>query len=246
MQQEDSKINPLTKREFSKYYKSILSSSRQLPVAAQRQAFLDMYHENKVMIVASETGSGKSTQIPKFVLYDQLVRYGRIAITQPRRLATLSVATRVAEELDVPLGGAVGFAISLESRESKETRLSFCTDGLLLAGAPKDPTFRGYSCIIIDEVHERSMQTDVLLMMLKDAFKSRDDLRVILMSTTVQVAKFQAYFGGGAPMLNVPGRQYQVADRYLSLNRDVRLDRSTTLEITQLHPAQFVGNHVPQ
>lgn len=137
MQQEISKINSLTKKEFSRNYRSILSSSRQLPVAAQRQAFLDMYHENKVMIVVSETGSGKSTQIPKFVLYDQLAGNGRIAITQPRRLATLSVATRVAEELDVPLGGAVGFAISLESRESKETRLRFCTDGLLLAGARK-------------------------------------------------------------------------------------------------------------
>lgn len=126
------------------------------------------------------------------MLYDQLVGHGRIAITQPLRLATLSVATRVAEELDVLLGGAVGFAISLESRESKETRLRFCTDGLLLAGVSKDPTFPGYSCIIIDEVHERSMQTDVLLMMLKEAVKARDDLRVVLMSATVQAAKFQA------------------------------------------------------
>lgn len=201
-------------------------------MAAQRQAFLDMYHDNKVTIVASESGSGSSTQIPKFVLYDQLAGNGRIAITQPRRLAAAHVASRVAEELDVALGGQVGYAVSLDSMESEETRLRFCTDGLLLVEAQKDPGFRKYSCIILDEVHERTMPTDILLMMLKTTVKERDDLRVVLVLATSQAAKFQAYFDVNAPVLNVPGRLHPVKVRDLA---EAACDAVAYAVMTALH-----------
>ncbi|ETS80752.1 hypothetical protein PFICI_08281 [Pestalotiopsis fici W106-1] len=127
-------------------------------------------------------------------------------------------------------GEEVGYAISLEGKESERTRLRFCTDGLLLSEAHRNQTFAGYSCIIIDEVHERSLQTDILLLLLKTAIKKRNDLRVILMSATVEAAKFQEYFGGDTPILSISGRQHHVEEYFLPSPAEGKTPATSTSE----------------
>lgn len=158
-----------------------------------------------------ETGSGKTTQIPQFVLYDDLPQMQRklVACTQPRRVAAMSVAQRVAAEMDVKLGEEVGYSIRFEDMTSSKTILKYMTDGMLLREAMNDHDLKRYSTIILDEAHERTMSTDVLMGLLKEIIKRRSDLKIIIMSATLDAQKFQRYFND-APLLAVPGRTHPV------------------------------------
>ena len=163
------------------------------------------------MVFVGETGSGKTTQIPQFVLLDDLpqTQNKMVACTQPRRVAAMSVAQRVATELDVDIGEEVGYSIRFEDMTSPKTVLKYMTDGMLLREAMNDNTLSRYSTVILDEAHERTMATDVLMGLLKEVVKRRPDLKIIIMSATLDAQKFQRYFND-APLLAVPGRTHPV------------------------------------
>ncbi|KAI1432381.1 P-loop containing nucleoside triphosphate hydrolase protein [Xylaria sp. CBS 124048] len=208
---EDGEINPFTGQPHSERYFSILKTRRNLPVHQQRQEFLDRYHENQILVFVGETGSGKTTQIPQYVIYDELphLAHKMVACTQPRRVAATSVAQRVANELDVNLGEEVGYSIRFEDKTSSKTMLKYMTDGMLLREAMHDGDLSRYSCIILDEAHERTLATDILMALLKEVTRRRKDLKLIVMSATLDAQKFQHYFFD-APLLVVPGRTHAV------------------------------------
>ncbi|KAK0626926.1 pre-mRNA splicing factor ATP-dependent RNA helicase PRP43 [Immersiella caudata] len=208
---EDSDLSPWTGQPHSQRYFGILQGRRNLPVQKQRQEFLDMYHRTQILVFVGETGSGKTTQIPQYVLYDELPHLdGKlIACTQPRRVAAMSVAQRVADELDVKLGEEVGYSIRFENKTGPKTLLKYMTDGQLLRESMHDHDMSRYSCIILDEAHERTLATDILMALLKQIASRRKDLKIIVMSATLDAQKFQTYFYN-APLLAVPGRTYPV------------------------------------
>jgi pre-mRNA-splicing factor ATP-dependent RNA helicase DHX15/PRP43 len=208
---EDGQVNPFTGQPFSQRYISILKTRRDLPVHAQRDEFLQMYQNSQILVFVGETGSGKTTQIPQFVLYDDLPQSERklVACTQPRRVAAMSVAQRVAQELDVKLGEEVGYSIRFEDMTSQKTILKYMTDGMLLREAMNDHDLKRYSTIILDEAHERTLATDVLMGLLKEVVIRRPDLKLVIMSATLDAQKFQRYFND-APLLAVPGRTHPV------------------------------------
>jgi ATP-dependent helicase HrpA len=182
----------------------------ELPIVERRQELLDTIRAHQVVVVAGETGSGKSTQLPKLCL-----ELGRehIGHTQPRRLAARAVAERVAEELGVEVGGAVGFAVRFTDRTGADTAIKVMTDGILLAELQRDRNLRSYDTLIIDEAHERSLNIDFILGYLKQLLPRRPDLKVIITSATIDTARFSAHFDG-APVVEVSGRTYPVDVRY--------------------------------
>ncbi|KAJ9149953.1 Pre-mRNA-splicing factor ATP-dependent RNA helicase PRP43 [Pleurostoma richardsiae] len=208
---EDGDINPFTSEMHSQQYFRILKTRRDLPVHKQRQEFLDIYHNTQIMVFVGETGSGKTTQIPQYVIFDEMPQFhGKIvACTQPRRVAAMSVAQRVADELDVRLGEEVGYSIRFENNTGPKTLLKYMTDGQLLRESMHDPDMSRYSCIILDEAHERTLATDILMALLKQISQRRRDLKIIIMSATLDAQKFQRYFFD-APLLAVPGRTHPV------------------------------------
>ena len=208
---EDGQVNPFTGESFSQRYLSILKTRRDLPVHAQRDEFLQMYQKSQILVFVGETGSGKTTQIPQFILYDDLPQSERklVACTQPRRVAAMSVAQRVAQEMDVMLGEEVGYSIRFEDMTSQKTILKYMTDGMLLREAMNDHDLKRYSTIILDEAHERTLATDVLMGLLKEVVIRRPDLKLVIMSATLDAQKFQRYFND-APLLAVPGRTHPV------------------------------------
>src|SRR3954468_12351226 len=189
-----------------------------LPVSRMRDEIAAAIRDHQVVVVAGETGSGKTTQLPKICL-----ELGRTAIahTQPRRIAARTVAERIAEELDVELGTLVGYSVRFTDRSSADTRVRIMTDGILLAEIHRDRELRRYDTIILDEAHERSLNIDFLLGYLKRLLPSRPDLKVIITSATIEVERFAAHFAGAdgepAPVLQVSGRTYPVEIRYRPL-----------------------------
>ncbi len=181
-----------------------------LPVVAHRAEIADAMRRNQVVIVCGDTGSGKTTQLPKMALELGRAADGRrIAVTQPRRMATVAMAERVAEELKTPVGGTVGYQHRFQKKVSDDTRIKFMTDGVLLAETRHDPFLRAYDTIIIDEAHERSLNIDFLLGVVKRLIARRRDLKVVVSSATLDVAGFSRFFGN-APVIEVPGRLYPV------------------------------------
>jgi len=190
-----------------------------LPVSALREEIRDAVAKHQVVIVCGETGSGKTTQLPKILLEMGRGETGRIGHTQPRRIAARTVAARIAEELKAELGGLVGFKIRFADRVSAHTRVKLMTDGILLAETQGDPELRGYDTIIIDEAHERSLNIDFLLGYLKRLLPRRPDLKLVITSATIDADRFSKHFGG-APVIEVSGRLYPVEQRYRPVGGD--------------------------
>jgi ATP-dependent helicase HrpA len=199
-----------------------VSYPQQLPVAARRNDLLAAIGDHQVVVVAGETGSGKTTQLPKLCLELGRGVRGAIAHTQPRRLAARTVAQRIADELDVPLGGAVGYAVRFDDRCSEDTLVRLVTDGLLLAEIRRDPFLRRYDTVIVDEAHERSLNIDFLLGCLHRILARRPDLKLIITSATIDPERFSEHFGG-APIIEVSGRTYAVEVRYRPPGEDEEL-----------------------
>ncbi|KAJ8096873.1 P-loop containing nucleoside triphosphate hydrolase protein [Lipomyces tetrasporus] len=237
---EEGPLNPFNLKQLSQKYFDILKVRRNLPVHLQRQEFLDLYHSTQILVFVGETGSGKTTQIPQFVLFDDLPQLeGKlVACTQPRRVAAMSVAKRVADELDVPLGEEVGYSIRFEDNTSNKTILKYMTDGMLLREAMNDHNLSRYSCIILDEAHERTLATDILMGLLKEVALRRKDLKIIIMSATLDAQKFQKYFHD-APLLAVPGRTHPVEVYYTPEYQRDYLEAAiqTVLQIHATEPA---------
>ena len=167
---QSSSINPWTSQPYSSRYQSILQTRLKLPVYQFQSQLLEAVASNQIVVVEGETGSGKTTQIPQFLVEVGYATPGNncVACTQPRRVAATSIATRVADEMDVTLGGTVGYTIRFEDVSSEETVLKFLTDGMLLREAMNDPLLSRYSVIVLDEAHERTLATDVLMGLLME------------------------------------------------------------------------------
>ncbi len=194
----------------------------QLPVSARRDDLLAAIRDHQVVVVAGETGSGKTTQLPKICLELGRGVRGAIAHTQPRRIAARTVAQRIADELDVQLGGTVGYAVRFDDRGSEDTLVRLVTDGLLLAEIRRDPLLRRYDTVIVDEAHERSLNIDFLLGCLHRILPRRPDLKLIITSATIDPERFSQHFGD-APIVEVSGRTYAVEVRYRPPREDEEL-----------------------
>lgn len=210
-------------------YSKMDETRRSLPAASAAREILGLIRSNRVVIIAGETGCGKTTQVPQFIL-DEAIEAGRgsecnIVVTQPRRVSAIGVASRVAvergEELDgkkkaVAPGSLVGYAIRGERRASRECRLLFTTTGVLLRrlGAGGDTDLKGISHVVVDEVHERNVDSDFLLLELRELLRRNSRIKVVLMSATINQETFASYFGK-APCISIPGRTFAVEDHYL-------------------------------
>lgn len=194
-----------------------------LPISRRREDIITAIRQHQVVVVVGETGSGKTTQLPKMAMELAGESKGKVGCTQPRRLAAASVARRVAEELKSELGGLVGYQVRFEEKISSDTRLKFMTDGILLSEIQHDPDLKQYHTLILDEVHERSLNIDFLLGYLRLLLNRRKDLRLIISSATLDAGGFAEFFDG-APIIQVKGRTYPVDIHYLpTLNDDEEL-----------------------
>lgn len=216
----------------------VLNYPAELPVVERREDILNAIREHQVVVVAGETGSGKTTQLPKICLELGRGRRGLIGHTQPRRLAARSVAGRLAEELNVSLGEQVGYQVRFNDQSTPNTLVKLMTDGILLAETQHDPLLLRYDTIIIDEAHERSLNIDFLLGYLKRLLPQRPDLKVIITSATIDVTRFAAHFGSAhqpAPVVEVSGRTFPVDVHYRPLARDEDNEEDRTLQEGILH-----------
>jgi len=199
-------INRWNRKPYSQRYYEILEKRKTLPVWHQKQDFLQVLKDNQILILVGETGSGKTTQIPQFVLeavdleIPDKRRKMMVACTQPRRVAALSISRRVAEEMDVSIGEEVGYSIRFEDCSSAKTGLKYVTDGMLLREAMTDPLLERYKVIILDEAHERTLATDLLFGLLKEILKNRPDLKLVVMSATLEAEKFKSYLFWSPPL----------------------------------------------
>lgn len=184
-----------------------------LPVSQRKVEIQKLLSEHQVIVVAGETGSGKTTQLPKMCLELGFGNLGMIGHTQPRRIAARSVAARIAEELETELGGLVGYKVRFSDQISDDTQIKLMTDGILLAKIQNDRFLNQYSCLIIDEAHERSLNNDFILGYLKQLLPRRRDLKLIITSATIDVERFSKHFNN-APIIEVSGRTYPVEVRY--------------------------------
>ena len=202
-----------------------------LPVSGKRDEIAKAISENQVVIVAGETGSGKTTQIPKICVQLGLAQFGTIAHTQPRRIAARTVSQRIAEEMGVELGNEVGYQIRFNDQSSEKTLVKLMTDGILLAETQRDRFLNKYQVIIIDEAHERSLNIDFLMGYLKQLLPKRPDLKVIVTSATIDVNRFSKHFNN-APVIEVSGRTFPVEVRYrplIDLNESSSEDKADEL-----------------
>lgn len=225
-------LNPYSGMVYSQNYHNLYRKRITLPVFEYRADFMRLLAEHQRIVLVGETGSGKTTQIPQWcVEYAQtLGKKKGVACTQPRRVAAMSVAQRVSEEMDVALGQEVGYSIRFEDCSSPRTVLKYMTgesiqpyqcdnlpdfsfdfasDGMLLREAMSDPMLETYQVILLDEAHERTLATDILMGVLKEVIRQRSDLKLVIMSATLDAGKFQQYFDN-APLMNVPGKPLDI------------------------------------
>lgn len=214
--------------------KTLREQREYLPAFAVREDLLRVIRENQVTIVIGETGSGKTTQLTQFLKEDGYGNSGLIGCTQPRRVAAMSVAKRVAEEMEVELGSIVGYSIRFEDVTSKETIVKYMTDGVLLRESLNEPDLDRYSCIIMDEAHERALNTDILMGLFKKVLQRRRDLKLIVTSATMNAKRFSDFFGG-APEFTIPGRTFPV---------DVMFHRSPVEDYVDGTVQQVLAIHV--
>lgn len=211
--------------------KNMMKCRQNLPAWSMTNDILNALERSQVVVISGETGCGKSTQVPQFILDNYLMRlvefqksnktgdisalkHVNIICTQPRRLSAIGVAERVSDERCEKIGSSVGYQIRLENKISNATRLTFCTTGILLRRLQSDPLLNQVTHVVIDEVHERSEESDFLLLILKELLAKRKDLRVILMSATLNASLFSNYFNN-APVLEIPGRTFPVEQIFL-------------------------------
>jgi len=210
----DTEINPYNQKPYSNQYYKILESRKKLPVFEKRNQIVTIVKENRVVIIEGSTGSGKTTQIPQFLLEAAIVEPNLlIACTQPRRVAATSVSSRVAQEMDLSIPGIVGYSVRYDYNYNDETRLLYMTDGVLLREFMSDTLISRYGLVIIDEAHERTINSDIILGLLKMALAKRNNLKVVVMSATIEAKKFVKFFSDAnmiPPHLSVPGKTFPV------------------------------------
>lgn len=218
--------------EFAKK-RSITEQRRFLPIFAVRNELLKVIRDNNIVIIVGETGSGKTTQLTQYLHEDGYTKNGMVGCTQPRRVAAMSVAKRVSEEMDVKLGEEVGYAIRFEDCTTENTLIKYMTDGILLRESLREPDLDHYNAIIMDEAHERSLNTDVLFGLLRDVVSRRHDLKLIVTSATMDASKFSTFFGN-VPCFQIPGRTFPV-ELFFSKNSVEDYVEAAVKQALQIH-----------
>jgi pre-mRNA-splicing factor ATP-dependent RNA helicase DHX16 len=216
---------------------------RTLPIFAYRGELVQAVRDYQVLIIVGETGSGKTTQITQYLHEEGFTKADgsrKIGCTQPRRVAAMSVAKRVADEMGVKLGNEVGYSIRFEDATSERTIIKYMTDGMLLREFLGEPDLASYSCLMVDEAHERTLHTDILFGLVKDIARFRPDLKLIISSATLEAEKFSEYFDG-APIFNIPGRRYPVDIFYTKAPEADYLD-AVVVTTLQVHITQPPGD----
>ena len=246
----DSDAKPMTKEQrllqeqltaAEKKAASIEDTRKSLPIYGFRDDLLAAVKEYQVLIIVGETGSGKTTQIPQYLHEAGYTNEGmKVGCTQPRRVAAMSVAARVAEEMGVKVGNEVGYAIRFEDATTDKTILKYMTDGMLLREFLTEPDLGAYSALMIDEAHERTLHTDILFGLVKDIARFRPELKLLISSATMDAQKFAKYFDD-APIFNIPGRRYPVDIHYTAQPEANYLNAAVTT-IFQIHITQGRGD----
>ena len=239
---EERLLREKAEREAAKLsaFEKIQEDRKKLPMYPYRDALLEAIAEHQVIIIVGETGSGKTTQIPQYLYEAGYHKIGKIGCTQPRRVAAMSVAARVAEEMGVKLGNEVGYSIRFEDCTSEKTQVKYMTDGMLLREFLSEPDLASYSCMMVDEAHERTLHTDVLFGLVKDIARFRPDLKLLISSATLDAEKFSEYFDY-APIFRIPGRRYPVEILYAKAPEADYLHASAITAL-QIHVTQPPGD----
>lgn len=219
---------------------SIKDQRESLPAYKMRKQFLEAVRQYQLLIVVGDTGSGKTTQLTQYLAEDGFANNGIIGCTQPRRVAAMSVAARVSDEVGCRLGEEVGYTIRFEDKTSESTKIKYMTDGIMQREILLDPELTKYSVIMLDEAHERTIATDVLFGLLKKTLKKRPDMKVIVTSATLDAEKFSTYFNE-CPILTIPGRTYPVEIMYSREPESDYLDSALTT-IMQIHLSEGPGD----
>lgn len=232
--EEFPSLKPTISREIQEVRKS-------LPVYKLRDDFLEAIDKNQVLIVVGETGSGKTTQLPQYLYEAGYTKASggkiqKVGCTQPRRVAATSVSSRVADEVGCRLGDEVGYSVRFENVLSSKTQIKYLTDGMLLREFLSDPLLTGYSALMIDEAHERTVSTEIVLTLLKDIIKERLDLRIIVASATINAEKFANYFND-APIFKIPGRRFPV-DICYTKHPEANYIQAAITTVFQIHMKQ--------
>ena len=238
----DWKKEPLVKKfhATSKSLRSIKEQRESLPIYRLRNELLQAIDDNRIMVVIGETGSGKTTQITQYLVEHGYAKFGKIGCTQPRRVAAMSVAKRVSEEFGCKLGEFVGYSIRFEDCCSPDTIIKYMTDGMLLREALIDKNLSQYTVIMLDEAHERTIHTDILFGLLKQALKVRNDLKLIVTSATLDAEKFSAFFNN-CPIFRIPGRTFPVEIYYAKEPESDYLD-AALITVMQIHLTEPKGD----
>ena len=220
--------------------KSIKEQRESLPIYRLKKELIQAINSNQVLVVIGETGSGKTTQMTQYMIEMGLGKRGMIGCTQPRRVAAVSVAKRVAEEYGCTLGEQVGYSIRFEDVTSQETVIKYMTDGMLMREYLADNDLRRYSALMLDEAHERTLNTDVLFGLLKDLCRRRPDLKIIVTSATLDAEKFSTYFFQ-CPIFTIPGRTFPVEILYTKEPESDYLD-AAMITVMQIHLSEPAGD----
>ncbi|KAI9900792.1 hypothetical protein N3K66_005054 [Trichothecium roseum] len=232
----DAQIDAAEKKALS-----IAETRKTLPIYQYRDEFLAALEEHQILVIVGETGSGKTTQLPQYLHEAGYTKNGlKVGCTQPRRVAAMSVAARVADEVGVKVGNEVGYSIRFEDCTSDKTILKYMTDGMLLREFMTEPDLSGYSALMIDEAHERTVHTDILLALVKDLSRERPDLKLLISSATMNAEKFSQYFDD-APIFNIPGRRYPV-DIYYTPAPEANYLAAAITTTFQIHTTQGKGD----
>ncbi|XP_067124027.1 pre-mRNA-splicing factor ATP-dependent RNA helicase DHX16 [Centruroides vittatus] len=235
----DQEDNEVVEEEVEKH--SIQETRKSLPIYPFKDDLLDAVENHQVLIIEGETGSGKTTQIPQYLYEAGYTNDGKkIGCTQPRRVAAMSVAARVSEEMGVKLGSRVGYSIRFEDCTSERTVLKYMTDGMLVREFLSEPDLNSYSVIIIDEAHERTLHTDILFGLVKDIARFRPDLKLLISSATLDAEKFSKFFDD-APIFRIPGRRFPVDIYYTKAPEADYLD-ACVVTVLQIHITQPLGD----
>lgn len=239
MMAEESESKELSEKEKRKL--TIEETRKSLPIYPFKDDLLAAIKDHQVLIIEGETGSGKTTQMPQYLIEAGYCADGKkVGCTQPRRVAAMSVAARVAEEMETKLGSEVGYSIRFEDCTSERTVLKYMTDGMLLREFLSEPDLASYSVIIIDEAHERTLHTDILFGLVKDIARFRSDLKLLISSATLDAQKFSDFFDE-APVFRIPGRRFPV-DIYYTKAPEADYIDACVVTILQIHLTQKLGD----
>ncbi|KAL7002826.1 Pre-mRNA-splicing factor ATP-dependent RNA helicase DEAH1, partial [Sarracenia purpurea var. burkii] len=221
-------------------FEKLQADRKTLPIYPYRDELLQAVHNHQVLVIVGETGSGKTTQISQYLHEAGYTKRGKIGCTQPRRVAAMSVAARVSQEMGVKLGHEVGYSIRFEDCTSEKTVVKYMTDGMLLREFLGEPDLAGYSVVMVDEAHERTLSTDILFGLVKDISRFRPDLKLLISSATLDAKKFSDYFDS-APIFKIPGRRFPVEIHYTKAPEADYLDAAIVTAL-QIHVTQEPGD----